>query len=305
MVVAALLFAGALAAPASALQGSLERAADRAGVPRALFIATCWVHDWCERDPVPFADVLRAQAERTFAEYPDLNAHRLGDWSEALLLSVPGDFRDAAEVSAQVYAALRDGLRTPQLELPPQEFQLWWTPGAGDVTAANFSPGREGARPDTVVIHDMEGAYGWAIAFFLEPTTLASAHFDVKAGEITQQVPLDDTAWHAGNRELNEASVGIEHEGYAAWPAGFTEELLRSSAALTRYLCDRLGIPKDRQHIIGHYEVPDRRHPGWYGGAAHHSDPCDDTWVGEPTWHNVPVCNWDWDRYLALVTGRR
>ena len=63
------------------------------------------------------------------------------------------------------------------------------------VTAANFSPGREGAQPDTVVIHDMEGAYGWAIAFFLEPTTLASAHFDVKAGEISQQVSLDDTAW--------------------------------------------------------------------------------------------------------------
>ena len=41
-------------------------------------------------------------------------------------------------------------------------------------------------------------------------------------------------------------SIGIEHEGFVDNPAWFTDAMYRSSAALTRYLCDKYGIPKDR-----------------------------------------------------------
>ena len=78
--------------------------------------------------------------------------------------------------------------------------------------------------------------------------------------------------------------------------------MYRSSSALTRWLCDTLHIPKDRVHIIGHYEIPDPDNAGWFGGAGHHHDPCD-SWNGTPTWHNNTACYWDWTHYMALVTG--
>ncbi|PGH46646.1 N-acetylmuramoyl-L-alanine amidase, partial [Streptomyces sp. Ru87] len=54
--------------------------------------------------------------------------------------------------------------------------------------------------------------------------------------------------------------------------------MYRSSAALTKHLCDTHGIPKDRQHIVGHSEVPGND-------------------------HTDPGANWDWDHYMALVNG--
>ncbi|MFD8961334.1 N-acetylmuramoyl-L-alanine amidase, partial [Streptomyces anulatus] len=48
------------------------------------------------------------------------------------------------------------------------------------------------------------------------------------------------------------------------------------SARLTADICDRHGIPKDREHIVGHHEVP----------GSDHTD---------------PGVHWDWERYLRLV----
>ncbi len=60
-------------------------------------------------------------------------------------------------------------------------------------------------------------------------------------------------------------------------PSYFTDALYQESARLTAAICDRYGIPKDRAHILGHYEVP----------GTDHTDP------GGP--------NWDWVRYIRLV----
>ncbi|MGX1025842.1 hypothetical protein RKD38_000523 [Streptomyces ambofaciens] len=46
-------------------------------------------------------------------------------------------------------------------------------------------------------------------------------------------------------RSVNPYSVGVEHEGYADDPAWSTDAVSRSSAALTRHLTDKYGIPKD------------------------------------------------------------
>jgi len=54
-------------------------------------------------------------------------------------------------------------------------------------------------------------------------------------------------------------SIGIEHEGYLAhghrW---YTEAQYQSSAKLVRNLAARFNIPLDRDHIIGHEEIPAR-----------------------------------------------
>ena len=71
-------------------------------------------------------------------------------------------------------------------------------------------------------------------------------------------VPTKDVAWHAGNWWVNTHSVGIENEGFALEASWFTGALYHSLARLTRYTADRYGIPLDREHIIGHDQVPGR-----------------------------------------------
>ncbi|MDQ6972985.1 MAG: 1,6-anhydro-N-acetylmuramyl-L-alanine amidase AmpD [Mariprofundaceae bacterium] len=86
-----------------------------------------------------------------------------------------------------------------------------------------------------------------------------SAHFVVdRAGRITQFVPLDQRAWHAGvsrwqGREgCNDYSVGIEMLGDER--RAFTVAQYRETARLCRALL--LRLPKvSRQRIVGHQDV--------------------------------------------------
>jgi hypothetical protein len=79
-------------------------------------------------------------------------------------------------------------------------------------------------------------------------------------------------------------SIGIEHEGYLAhghrW---YTDEQYRASAKLVRYLAATFGIPLDRDHIIGHEEIPAETAEK---SAAQHYDP-------------GPF--WDWSYYFDLL----
>ncbi|WP_405717838.1 peptidoglycan-binding protein [Streptomyces sp. NBC_00046] len=141
----------------------------------------------------------------------------------------------------------------------------------------NFASGRS-AKIDKVIVHVTQGSYAGSISWFQNPTAEVSAHYVVRSsdGQITQMVRDSDTAYHA--RSSNASALGIEHEGFIDDPSWFTDTMYRSSAALTKALCDRYGIPKDRAHIIGHSEAPGNDHtdPGPY---------------------------WDWNRYMELVGG--
>lgn len=150
----------------------------------------------------------------------------------------------------------------------------WVAAHSSNYTAANRSSFRY------IIIHTTEGSYSGAISWFQNPISNVSAHYVIRSrdGEITQMVKHKDVAWHAGNWDYNQNSIGIEHEAYVNDPAWFTDTMYKSSAALTRWLADRYGIPKTRQNIIGHNQVP----------GATHSDP------GK---------YWDWNYYMSLVTG--
>jgi N-acetyl-anhydromuramyl-L-alanine amidase AmpD len=110
-----------------------------------------------------------------------------------------------------------------------------------------------------VVIHDTEVGYDDTVALFQNPLAYVSSHYVIRSsdGEVTQMVPTRNVAWHAGNWWINTHAVGIENEGFALegneW---FTDALYHSLARLTRYTADRYGIPLDREHIIGHDQVP-------------------------------------------------
>jgi N-acetylmuramoyl-L-alanine amidase len=145
-----------------------------------------------------------------------------------------------------------------------------------------------------VVIHDTEVAYDPTIAEFQNPVAYVSAHYVIRSsdGHVTQMVPTEDVAWHAGNWWVNMHSVGIENEGFATELAKwFTPRLYSSLAKLTRYQAERYGIPLDREHIIGHDQVP--------GPVA----------ANQPGMHWDPGPYFDWARFMRLlgapITGAR
>ena len=148
--------------------------------------------------------------------------------------------------------------------------------------SANYSNySRSGSDITYVVIHTMQGSYSGTISWFQNCAAAVSAHYDVRSsdGEITQQVAEADVAWHAGNWSYNEMSIGIEHEGYVEDPATwFTDAMYQESAALVADILGRTSVPNDRNHIIGHVEVP---------GAT----------------HTDPGPGWDWAYYMSLVDG--
>ncbi|GHE08014.1 N-acetylmuramoyl-L-alanine amidase [Streptomyces alanosinicus] len=136
-----------------------------------------------------------------------------------------------------------------------------------------------------IVIHDTEGTWDGVLNLVQDPTYV-SWNYTVRStdGLIAQHVKAKDVAWHAGNWDINARSVGIEHEGFLANPdAWYTEAMYRSSARLVKYLSRRYDIPLDRQHIIGHDNVP---------------GPTTST---IPGMHTDPGPYWDWRHYFQLL----
>lgn len=147
----------------------------------------------------------------------------------------------------------------------------------------NFWTGRDGERPVAIVDHCMskgsdgtratlESCAGW----FANPRSEVSAHFGVgKDGRVWQFVDLQNTAWANGILEQpdltlpwlaecvakkinpNRRTISIEHEGdsYDTMP----EVQYQATLALHRYLVAATGIPADRQHIVGHYQITARQ----------------------------------------------
>lgn len=139
-----------------------------------------------------------------------------------------------------------------------------------------IQPRKGGIATDRIVIHTMEGTFEGTRAFFKDPNrpVLTCAHYLVsKTGDVCQMVPDHQKCYHAGN--YNSRSLGIEHEGYAK-DKKFPAALLDASAAVVAALCEKYRIPVDREHIIGHSEVP---------GAT----------------HTDPGKNWPWDDFMERV----
>ncbi|MEU1281214.1 peptidoglycan-binding protein [Streptomyces sp. NPDC005805] len=243
------------------------------------------------------AAVLRARADE--AGLTAAERARPGEWYEAVArYGGAGDPRTARFYADGVYDLLAQGVDAraedgsavtvrPSAVQPdrgshadaaplaagPDYPSALWVPAS----TANYKAGRTSAIT-AVVVHVTQGSYAGAISWFQNPASQVSAHYVVRSsdGQVTQTVREKDTAWHA--RSGNPYSVGIEHEGFVDQPAWFTDVMYRSSAALTRAIADRYGIPKDRAHIVGHAEVPGND-------------------------HTDPGPHWDWNRYMELVRG--
>lgn len=108
--------------------------------------------------------------------------------------------------------------------------------------AVHYTEGRD----DTVrrlVLHWMATTLAGCDATFANGDRRASAHYGLEDTKRHQYVDLDDTAWHAGVREINHESVGIEHS--AAPGRNATEATILNSIDLCTELCRKFGLTAD------------------------------------------------------------
>ncbi|MFF1301946.1 N-acetylmuramoyl-L-alanine amidase [Streptomyces sp. NPDC058307] len=187
----------------------------------------------------------------------------------------------------------RAGLRKPRAGSTecPKTVSCEWIPAPyeefGDNDYGNHDLGDRPASQSIryIVVHDTEGTWEGVLNLVQDPTYV-SWNYTLRStdGHIAQHVKAKDVAWHAGNWYINAKSIGLEHEGFLANPdAWYTEAMYRSSARLVKYLSAKYGIPLDRQHILGHDNVP---------------GPTTSTVAGM---HTDPGPYWDWRHYFELL----
>ena len=156
--------------------------------------------------------------------------------------------------------------------------------GGGDYGNYDLADRPHDEKIEYIVIHDTEASWATTLKLVQDPTYLGW-HYSLRSvdGMVANHIHTKNVGWHAGNWYVNAKSIGIEHEGYAAKGSWYTEAMYRSSAKLVRYLALRYDIPLDRQHIIGHDNVP---------GTTTST-------VRGMHWDPGPY--WDWGHYFDLL----
>lgn len=118
--------------------------------------------------------------------------------------------------------------------------------------ARNYTSVPRGRQIDYIVIHTMESPEkpntAEAVAQWFHGSTApqVSAHYCLDSDSIVQCVALRDVAWCAPG--VNHNGIHFEHAGYASqsgrqWQDVYSQEMLRRSAELASYLCQRFEIP--------------------------------------------------------------
>lgn len=142
-----------------------------------------------------------------------------------------------------------------------------------------------GIQIDRIVLHTAEGSFASAQQTLKATGATAGAHYLMDADGTTTQLMADkDIAFAVGNYHYNLHSISIEHAGFTARGAQwYTDATYRQTAALVAYLAGRFHVPLDRQHILGHDNVPGSLDSNL---AAQHWD---------------PGTAWDWNRFMRLL----
>ena len=166
-------------------------------------------------------------------------------------------------------------------------------PPAEWVASPNVYGGRGADEISMIVIHttDTPGAtFDQIIRSNTRDRTYVGAHYWVRSsdGHVVQMIRDLDLVGHAGHRETNRISIGIELEAMSTDGSGLSDALYQSTATLVQHLVEKYRIPLDRRHIIGHVEVPGCRKTPSLGGESCNPD---------------PGAAWDWARFMSLVDG--
>ena len=125
---------------------------------------------------------------------------------------------------------------------------------------------RNGYKIELIVVHIMAGTLAGTDDWFSKSISQVSANYGVGKNEEIHQYVLDENkAWANGiinkpnfklfkpNVNPNLYTLSIECEGYDLKDAPETQ--IKAICELLTYLCDKHAIPKDREHIIAHYQI--------------------------------------------------
>ncbi|QIY54234.1 N-acetylmuramoyl-L-alanine amidase [Streptomyces sp. RPA4-5] len=234
----------------------------------------------------------RAFADEVYAVLRQGQARTTDAGQRVALAAAPGLAPDAGQQkrlsASATKASTASAARRPEcprsvacesVPAPYEEF------GDGDYGNHDKADRPADQRVSAIVIHDTEGSWETTLKLIKDPAYV-SWNYTIRSadGLIAQHVPTKDVAWHAGNWYINSHSVGIEHEGFLAAPdAWYTEAMYRASARLVKYLSRKYDVPLDRQHILGHDNVPGT------------------TTATIPGMHTDPGPYWDWAHYFTLL----
>jgi len=117
---------------------------------------------------------------------------------------------------------------------------------------------RNGVKITDIVLHWMAGNLAGCDATFKNAARQTSAHYGIEGTTVHQYVQDSDVAWHSGDWNENQRSIGIEHSaapGRDASPA-----TIATSVALIVSLCRKYGISPD--HIYPHKKFFNTACPG-------------------------------------------
>ncbi|MET9377418.1 N-acetylmuramoyl-L-alanine amidase [Streptomyces sp. NPDC002992] len=212
---------------------------------------------------------------------------RTTDSGQVVTLAPDADIAPATEQVASLGLRTADAGRTEC----PRTVACEWIPAPyeefGDGDYGNHDKGNRPASQsiEYIVVHDTEATWDVTLKLVQDPTYV-SWQYSLRSsdGHIAQHLPLKDVGWHAGNWFVNAKAVGLEHEGFLTAPdSWYTEAMYRTSARLVRYLAQRYDIPLDRQHILGHDNVPGTVTSTIRG------------------MHTDPGPYWDWAHYFQLL----
>jgi N-acetyl-anhydromuramyl-L-alanine amidase AmpD len=273
----------------AALLASYGRALDHGGLPAG---TGGWYAAVAKYSGAGTQDGAARFADDVFGTIEQGASRHTDDGQTLSLAADPGVRPDTAGLSA---LRLAKGADTQAPECP-RELRCNYVPAAyapdstTDVT--DYGNYDLADRPNDhltvnyIVVHDTEESYEDTLKGFQNPADYVSAHYVVRGsdGTVTQMVPTKDVAWQAGNWYINAHSVGIEQEGYAVQGATwYTERLYKTTATLVRYLAARYHVKLDRQHILGHENVPAT------------------TAAGIPAMHWDPGPFWNWGHFMNLL----
>ena len=117
----------------------------------------------------------------------------------------------------------------------------------------HFTSGRGGKKIEKVVIHYNAANLSIEQCYNVWQNREASAHYQVQSDGLIGQLVHDwDTAWHAGDFNVNQTSIGIEHANRS--DGTITPECLEAGAHLTAAIClfYNLGIPQWGVNVFPH-----------------------------------------------------
>jgi N-acetylmuramoyl-L-alanine amidase len=124
----------------------------------------------------------------------------------------------------------------------------------------NFAS-RQGQTIQKLVLHNTDGPLAPSLARLKDPQQQVSAHYVVdRNGDIYQLVDDSSTAWHSGDKTVNQQSIGIE---VVAWSTstGMAAPQEASLITLAKFILGAYAVPLTA--VVPHRSIKATACPGW------------------------------------------